>query len=201
MKEFLLSFLQENKLLIKNLILGFTAGIVVLVFSILFSEILYSEKKLVKKGFTVEIIKKSAAPTKVENIDGVNIGSLPELKASSRKSRKKQVDIKKMIESANLKLGAKIFKKCAACHTVNANGANKIGPNLFKIVGRKKANNVDFKYSKAMKEKGGIWTVEEINQFLIKPRKYIKGTKMSFAGLKKDKDRANVIAYLKQQSK
>ncbi len=93
--------------------------------------------------------------------------------------------------------GAKVFKKCKACHTVDQGGRNLVGPNLFGIVGLKAAHMEGFKFSPAMKKSGLIWDEATLDLFLKKPRKLVKKTKMSFAGLKKPKDRADVIAYLK----
>ena len=92
--------------------------------------------------------------------------------------------------------GEKVFNKCKACHTAEQDGKHKIGPNLFGIVGSEAAKKDGYKYSKAMAESGLTWDVATLDEYLKKPRKYVKGTKMSFAGLKKDKDRADVIAYL-----
>ena len=95
--------------------------------------------------------------------------------------------------------GEKIFKKCKACHQVGDGAKNRIGPMLNGIVGNEIASVDGFKYSKAFKAKkdeGLVWTEEELDAFLTKPKKYIKGTKMSFAGLKKEDQRADVIAYL-----
>jgi len=96
--------------------------------------------------------------------------------------------------------GAKIFKKCAACHSITQGGANKIGPALWGVLGRKVGSVSDYKYSKAMAAHGKTWSFEEMNSFLIKPKKWIKGTKMSFAGLKNAKDRAAVILYMNENT-
>ena len=95
--------------------------------------------------------------------------------------------------------GAKIFKKCKACHKVGDGAKNRVGPMLNGIVGNEIASVDGYKYSKAFlakKEEGLVWTEAELDAFLTKPKKYLKGTKMSFPGLRKEGDRANVIAYL-----
>ena len=96
--------------------------------------------------------------------------------------------------------GAKVFKKCAACHSIAEGGANKIGPALWGVIGRKAGSVADYKYSKALVAHSKNWSFEEMNGFLIKPKEWIKGTKMSFAGLKNAKDRAAVILYMNENS-
>ena len=96
--------------------------------------------------------------------------------------------------------GEKIFKKCAACHSINKGGKNNIGPALYNVVGRKVGAVSDYKYSKALSAYEKEWTFEELNGYLIKPAKWIKGTKMAFAGLRKEKDRASVILYMNSKS-
>jgi len=96
--------------------------------------------------------------------------------------------------------GAKVFKKCAACHSINEGGSNKIGPALWGVLGRPAGSIPDYKYSKAMAAHGKNWSFEEMNGFLIKPKDWIKGTKMSFAGLKNAKERAAVILYLNENT-
>ena len=111
-----------------------------------------------------------------------------------------KVDISALLALGDIKHGEKVFKKCAACHLVNKGGANKIGPALYGILGRKVASKEDYKYSKAMAAYDKNWSFEEMNGYLKKPQSYIKGTKMAFAGLRKEKDRASVILYLNQNS-
>jgi cytochrome c len=96
--------------------------------------------------------------------------------------------------------GKKVFNKCKACHTMKA-GKNKIGPSLHGIMGRKAASVPKFKYSKAMKASGLTWDDKTLRKFLKKPKKLVKGTRMSFAGIKKQKQMDNLMAYLKKTSK
>tara|TARA_Y100001935_G_C16973354_1_gene345168 strand:+ start:40 stop:579 length:540 start_codon:yes stop_codon:yes gene_type:complete len=111
-----------------------------------------------------------------------------------------KVDIAALLALGDINHGEKVFKKCAACHLVNKGGANKIGPALYGVLGRKVASKEDYKYSKAMASYDKDWTFEEMNGYLKKPQSYIKGTKMAFAGLRKEKDRASVILYLNKNS-
>ena len=107
-------------------------------------------------------------------------------------------DIMALFASVSSADGAKVFKKCAACHSIAKGGANKIGPALWGVIGRQAGSIQDYKYSKAMAAHGKVWTFDEMNGFLIKPKDWIKGTKMSFAGLKKAKERAAVILYMNE---
>ncbi len=93
--------------------------------------------------------------------------------------------------------GKKVFKKCKACHTVDEGGKKLVGPNLFGIVGAKAGHMEGYKYSKALLASGLTWDEATLDTWLKKPRAMVKKTKMTYAGLKKDKQRANVIAYLK----
>ena len=111
-----------------------------------------------------------------------------------------KVDIAALLALGEISHGEKVFKKCAACHLVNKGGENKIGPALYGVIGRKVASKQDYKYSKAMAAYDKDWTFEEMNGYLKKPQSYIKGTKMAFAGLRKERDRASVILYLNQNS-
>jgi cytochrome c len=109
-------------------------------------------------------------------------------------------DISALMAMGDVIAGEKIFKKCAACHSIVKGGKNNIGPALYNVVGRQVGSLVDYKYSKALSAYEKEWTFEELNGYLLKPAKWIKGTKMAFAGLRKEKDRASVIKYLNQNS-
>ncbi len=105
------------------------------------------------------------------------------------------VNFDELMAAADIGKGAKIFKKCAACHKLE-DGVNAAGPYLYGVVGRPVASAAGFGFSGPMTEKGGDWTVETLDAFLTKPKSDVPGTTMSFAGLKKQVDRVNVIAYL-----
>ena len=109
-------------------------------------------------------------------------------------------DIMALLASANVADGKKIFKKCAACHSIAKDGGNKIGPALWGVLGRKAGSVADYKYSKAMTAYGKPWSFKEMNGFLTKPKDWLKGTKMSFVGLKKETDRAAVILYMNKNT-
>ena len=110
------------------------------------------------------------------------------------------INITALLALGNVDHGKMIFKKCAACHSASKGGGNKIGPALWGVIGRKVGSISDYKYSKAMGEFGKNWDFEAMNNFLLKPKDYIKGTKMAYNGLKKEKDRASVILFLNQNS-
>ena len=120
--------------------------------------------------------------------------------SSTAEVTEKKVDIAALMAMGDIATGEKVFKKCAACHSIVKGGENKIGPALYNVVGRKVGGVSDYKYSKALATYEKKWTFEELNGFLIKPAKWIKGTKMAYAGLRKEVDRASVIKYLNQSS-
>lgn len=130
------------------------------------------------KGYKVEINNKTASDTSAET----------------------QIDVSALLALGNVDHGAKIFKKCAACHSIKQDGSNKIGPKLWGVMFRPVGAITDYKYSKALASYGKEWTWEQTNGFLIKPAKWISGNKMGFAGLKNEKDRASVMLYLNQNS-
>jgi cytochrome c len=108
--------------------------------------------------------------------------------------------IAQLLASADVSKGESSAKKCAACHTFGKGEPNRVGPNLYGVVGRPKGTEGGFAYSDAMKKKGGNWTIDDLNEFLQAPQKYAPGTKMSFAGLPRGGERADVLAYLNAKS-
>lgn len=156
---------------------AFLCVMLIVLFAILLADLLYSPKTMIKRGYEIKI-----------SADGKAI-----------KKEEKPVDLASMMKLADVSRGEKIFKKCATCHSAEKGGGNKVGPNLFGVVGRKRASVAGFSYSKAMQEKGGAWSRDDINQFITKSKDYLPGTKMGFAGLKKPQDRADVILYLESR--
>lgn len=123
-----------------------------------------------------------------------------ETKGDEEPVQREIVDIAALLSTGDLAHGEKVFKKCSACHSIKSGGGNKIGPALYNVVGRKVGVLDDYKYSKALAEYEKNWSFEELNGFLLKPKDWIKGTKMAYAGLRKEKDRASVILYLNKYS-
>jgi len=144
--------------------------------------------------FHVEKPKQSAY-----KIDGLETAEISTSSTSETKVEEK-VDIGQLLALGDLAHGEKVFKKCSACHMIASGGKNMIGPNLWSVIGRSAGSVSDYKYSKAMVAYAKQWSFEEMNSYLIKPQAYIKGTKMAFAGLRKEKDRASVILYLNSKS-
>ncbi len=130
----------------------------------------------------------------------VDVEQIASSSSSATEAIEEKLDIAKLMSLGDIANGEKIFKKCAACHSIVKGGKNNIGPALYNVVGRKVGVVEDYKYSKALASYNKEWTFEELNGYLIKPAKWIKGTKMAFAGLRKEKDRASVIKYLNQNS-
>ena len=147
------------------------------------SNLIFYVEKPETPGYTVEV--EQVVATSVET--------------SSDKTEEK-IDIAALMALGDIATGEKVFKKCSACHSIVKEGKNNIGPALYNVVGRKVGAVSDYKYSKALSAYEKQWTFEELNGYLIKPAKWIKGTKMAFAGLRKEKDRASVILYLNQNS-
>ncbi len=146
------------------------------------SDVIFHVEKPEKPGYAVDVEEASTVST------------------STKASVEEKVDIAALMAMGDVTIGEKVFKKCAACHSIVKGGKNNIGPALYNVVGRKTGVVSDYKYSKALASYDKEWTFEELNGYLIKPAKWVKGTKMAFAGLRKEKDRASVIKYLNQNS-
>ena len=130
----------------------------------------------------------------------VEVEQVSNASSSTTTTADEKVDIAALMAMGDIASGEKIFKKCAACHSIIKGGKNAIGPALYNVVGRKVGSVEDYKYSKALAAYEKEWTLEELNGYLTKPAKWIKGTKMAFAGLRKEADRASVIKYLNENS-
>jgi cytochrome c len=114
--------------------------------------------------------------------------------------QEKQEPIEQLLAKADIGRGESSAKKCAACHTFNKGGRNLVGPNLWAIVGRPKASEAGFNYSAALKGKGGSWSIDELSQFIANPKALVPGTNMTFGGIQRGGERADLIAYLNSLS-
>lgn len=168
-----------------NMALGALLGTVFVLFSVsIASEGLYHSETPEKPGYVIEGVEEASADASKEAAPAVPIADL--------------------MAKADPAKGEQLFKKCASCHSAEKDGGNKVGPNLYGVVGRPIAHLGDFGYSAAMKgfSEGGkqVWDWNHLNEFLLAPKKYIKGTAMGFAGDKKDQERADIMAYLNSKS-
>lgn len=180
MKSRIKNFLKNNKKCVVDMATYLSFAIIFTIFATIIADLTYQPKLLKKRGYEIEI-----------SADGKPV----------IKKEEKPIILAELMKIADVEKGAKIFKKCASCHNVGKGEGSKVGPALYGVVGRPKGSYAGFSYSEGLKSMGGIWDRESINQFITKPKDYISGTKMAFAGLKKPQDRADVILYLEQQSK
>ena len=149
-----------------------------------FTDILFHVEKPKESAYKIEGLEMAATQTS----------------SNSETKVEEKINISELLALGDKAHGEKVFKKCSACHMIASGGKNMIGPNLWGVIGRTAGSVSDYKYSKAMVAYGKEWTFEEMNAYLIKPQAYIKGTKMAFAGLRKEKDRASVILYMNSKS-
>ena len=145
------------------------------------SDVIFHVEKPEKPGYSVEV-ESATVSTSISSTD------------------EEKIDITALMALGDIAHGEKVFKKCAACHSIVKGGKNAIGPALYNVVGRKIGALSDYKYSSALSEYEKNWSFQELNGFLLKPKDWIKGTKMAYAGLRKEKDRASVILYLNKYS-
>jgi cytochrome c len=164
-----------------NKILGAILGTCLCVLAInIAAGAIFAPEKLAKPGYEVTVPEQtpSGKPAELE----------------------KQQPIEQLLANADVKRGENSAKKCQACHTFNKGGRNLVGPNLWGVIGRPRASEAGFNYSAAMKGKGGNWTIDDLNQFITNPRGFVPGTNMTFAGIPRGTERADVIAYLNSLS-
>ena len=113
-----------------------------------------------------------------------------------QQQQEQQQPIEQLLANADAGRGENAAKKCAACHTFKQGGRPLVGPNLWGVVGRPKASEAGFNYSAALKSKGGNWTIDDINQFITNPKAFVPGTNMTFAGVPRATERADIVTYL-----
>lgn len=146
----------------------------------MFTDSVFTEHKLAKNSYPIEVANASTDGVIEAVVAGPTLAEL--------------------LQTADIASGQKAFRVCSTCHTTQSGGATKTGPNLWNILGRDKAAIAGFSYSAGMKGKGGDWSYDDLSEFLEKPKKFIAKTKMTFAGMKRIKKRANLIAYLRTLS-
>jgi len=150
--------------------------------------------------FGISKISDAIFEVKKPDIEGYKVEAKIADTTATQASTESQFDVSTFLAMGNVEHGKKVFKKCAACHSINQDGGNKIGPKLWNVLFRPAGSIANYKYSKALLGYKKEWNWEEMNGFLTKPSAWIKGNKMGFAGIKKDKDRASIILYLNQNS-
>ena len=170
-----------DELRLNKLFAGFLFAALLLMAGVKIADVMVPHQELAENAYVIEVVETidtaAAAP--------VDTGPEP---------------ILALLASADLGAGEKLSKKCSACHVFDAGGQNKVGPALWNVVNRPLGASEGYAYSDALAGFGGAWDYAALNAFLAKPKGYISGTKMNFAGLKKPQDRANLIAWMRSKA-
>ncbi|MBI28291.1 MAG: Cytochrome c-552 [Alphaproteobacteria bacterium MarineAlpha5_Bin11] len=175
-----MSFFEANKILAVIITVSIIFVIIVII-----SNLLIQPKIPEEQAYKIEIPEESISKSTMETS---NIGQ--EVIES----------IVPLLTKASIEKGGKIAKQCSACHSFNNGDPNKLGPNLYEIINKPVASVNGYNYSAALNNLGGNWNYEQLNQFLYNPKNYVPGTKMSYKGLKKTEDRANLILWLREKA-
>lgn len=185
--------LELNKIAAAVLVTGISVMMINVV-----GDALVAPKMLAKNAYTVDL---SASPAAVSSAPAAAAGDKPAAAGAAAPAAAGPAPIAPLLAAATAEAGEKLSKQCTACHTFVKGGPNRVGPNLWEVVGRNRGSADGFAYSATLAGmKGESWDYEAINQFLANPKGFVAGTKMAFAGLKKPEERANMIAYLRSMS-
>lgn len=172
---------SHDELKLNKVLAGVLVGGLVMMAGIKLAEVLVPHSELAENAYVIEV------PEDGTRTDSAPIETPPE-------------PILALLADADIAAGEKLSKKCTACHVFESGGANKVGPALWNVVNGARGEVEGFSYSAAIEELGGEWDYQSLNRFLAKPKAYLPGTKMNFVGLKKTKDRANMIAWLREKA-
>jgi cytochrome c len=202
--------MSENPAFKTYVAMAFLLSIVVALFAYYGSVILYRPGEIEEAAYPLIVAEEAApeeppaepaAPAEPEAPVETAAPAEPEAPVETAAPAEPEVPavsgIAALLAAADIDAGAKVSKKCAACHSFSKDGKNKVGPNLWDIVGKAIGGGAGYKYSGALAEMGGDWTYDNLDAFLTKPKDFAAGTKMSFSGIKGAEDRANLIAFMR----
>jgi cytochrome c len=186
---------------ISKIAAAFAVAVVVTVSVTAITGVIYQPKReLATRGYQIAVETATAASSAVVADAQAAAPAAPATVPAAAPAAATPVDIAPLLAKADLKAGEIFAKKCAICHDFTKGGKNKIGPALWEIVGKDRGAAAGFAYSAGFKTLGGKWDYQNLSEYLTAPQKYVKGTKMVFAGIPKPEERANVILYLRSLS-